>query len=85
MRALLVQAAWALIRSKKGGALKERYEYMTKVKGLGKKKTIVAIARRLGELLWTLLRQGTDYEVRKFMGLPKREAGTGLASAALAG
>jgi transposase len=68
LRALLVQASWALIRSKNGGALKERYEYMTKVKGLGKKKTIVAIARRLGELLWTLLRQGTDYEVRHFSG-----------------
>jgi transposase len=68
LRALLVQASWALIRSKNGGALKERYEYMTKEKGLGKKKAIVAIARRLGELLWTLLRQGTDYEVRHFSG-----------------
>jgi transposase len=71
LRALLVQAAWALIRSKKGGALKERYEYMTREKGLGKKKAIVAIvaiARRLGELLWTLLRQGTEYEVRHFSG-----------------
>jgi transposase len=68
LRALLVQAAWALIRAKSGGALRERYEYMTKEKGLGKKKAIVAIARRLGELLWTLLRQGTDYEVRHFSG-----------------
>jgi transposase len=68
LRALLVQAAWALIRSKHGGALKERYEYMTREKGLGKKKAIVAIARRLGELLWTLLRQGTEYEVRHFSG-----------------
>jgi transposase len=68
LRALLVQGAWALIRSKKGGALKERYEYMTKEKGLGKKKAIVAIGRRLGELLWTLLRQGTEYEVRHFSG-----------------
>jgi len=68
LRALLVQAAWALIRSKRGGALKERYEYMTREKGLGKKKAIVAIARRLGELLWTLLRQGTEYEVRHFSG-----------------
>jgi transposase len=84
LRALLVQASWALIRSKNGGALKERYEYMTKVRGLGKKKTIVAIARRLGELLWTLTRQGTDYEVRKFMGSPKRKALTGLVSEALA-
>ncbi|MDR0642090.1 MAG: IS110 family transposase [Treponema sp.] len=68
LRALLVQAAWALIRTKSGGTLKERYEYMTKEKGIGKKKAIVAIARRLGELLWTLLRQGTDYEVRHFSG-----------------
>jgi hypothetical protein len=37
-------------------------------KGLGKKKAIVAIGRRLGELLWTLVRQGTDYEVRHFSG-----------------
>jgi transposase len=68
LRALLVQAAWALIRTKGGGALKERYEYMTKEKGVGKKKAIVAIARRLGELLWTLLRQRTEYEVRHFSG-----------------
>ncbi|MDR2305257.1 MAG: hypothetical protein LBE10_11820 [Treponema sp.] len=68
MRALLVQAAWVLIRTKNGGALKERYEYMTKEKGLGKKKAIVAIVRRLGELLWILLRQGTDYKVRHFSG-----------------
>jgi hypothetical protein len=40
-----------LIRSKDGGALKERYEYMAEVEGTGKKKTIVAAARRLGELL----------------------------------
>jgi hypothetical protein len=52
---------------------------MTIKKGLGKKKAIVAAetaettfpsfrARRLGELLWTLLRQGTDYEMRHFSG-----------------
>jgi hypothetical protein len=43
----LVQAAWALVRSKKGGALKERYEYMTKGKSIGKKKSIVAAATQL--------------------------------------
>jgi transposase len=66
LRALLVQGAWATIRSKAGGALKERYEYMTKEKGKGKKKAIVAIARRLGVLLYTLLKNGTRYEVRHF-------------------
>jgi transposase len=66
LRALLVQGAWALTRSKEGGALREQYEYMTKVKGKGKKKAIVAIARRLGVLLYTLLKNGTRYEVRHF-------------------
>jgi transposase len=45
LRALLVQGAWALARSKGGGALKERYEYMTKEKRTGKNKAIVAVAR----------------------------------------
>ena len=66
LRALLVQASWALIRSKKGGCLKERYKYMTEVKAISKKKAIVAIARRLAELLYTLMKNGTEYEVRKF-------------------
>jgi transposase len=66
LRALLVQGAWAAIRSKDGGALRERYEYMTGEKGKGKKQAIVAIARRLGVLLYTLLKQGTNYEVRHF-------------------
>jgi transposase len=66
LRALLVQGAWALTRSKEGGALRERYEYMTGEKGIGKKKAIVAVARRLGVLLYTLLKRGTRYEVRHF-------------------
>ena len=66
LRALLVQGSWALIRSKAGGSLKERYEYMTAEKGISKKKAIVAIARRLAELLYALMRDGTTYEVRKF-------------------
>jgi hypothetical protein len=62
LQALPVQEAWALARSKGGGALKERFEYMTKEKGTGKKKAIAAIARRLGVLLFTLLKNGTVYE-----------------------
>jgi transposase len=66
LRALLVQGAWALTRSKAGGALKERYEYMTGEKGKGKKQAIVAIARRMGVLLYTLMKNRTKYEVRHF-------------------
>jgi transposase len=66
LRALLVQAAWAVTWSRDGGALRERYEYMTKTKGKGKKQAIVAIARRLAVLMYTLMKDGTDYEVRHF-------------------
>jgi transposase len=66
-RALLVQAAWSMIRTKAGGKLKERYEYMTVEKSKSKKKAIVAIARRLAELLYTLMRDGSKHEPRPFI------------------
>jgi transposase len=84
LRSLLVQSSWALIRSKGGGALKERYLYMTGKKGLGKKKAIVAIARKLAELLYTLMKNGTEYEVRKFGG-GKAGCVEALAKEAIAG
>ena len=68
LRALLVQSAWALTNSKSGGKLKERFEYMTKEKSISKKKAIVAIARRLAEMLYVQMRDGTTYEPRPFMG-----------------
>ena len=68
VRALLVQAAWALVRSRKGGKLKERREHMTMAKGLGKKKAIVAVARRLAEMMRAMARDGAPYEARPFYG-----------------
>jgi len=67
LRALLVQAAWALVRSKQGGKLKERFNYMTIQKSIGKKKSIVSIARRLAELMYVLMRDGSRYEARPFI------------------
>jgi transposase len=67
LRALLVQASWALIRTKNGGKLKDRYEYMTKEKSMSKKKSIVAVARRLAELMYVLMRDCTKYEKRPFI------------------
>jgi hypothetical protein len=72
LRALLVQGAWAITWSKDGGALRERYEYMTAgPNGKNKKNAIAAsnrrfAARRLAGLMWTLLKKGEDYEVRRF-------------------
>jgi transposase len=67
LRALLVQASWSIAWSKNGGKLKQRYDYMTIEKGISKKKSVVAIARRLAELLYTLMRDGTRYEYKPFM------------------
>jgi transposase len=66
VRSLLNQASWALVRSKDGGALKERYEYMTKEQGKSKKKSIVAVSRRLADMMYTILKTGRSYEARKF-------------------
>ena len=67
IRALLVQASWALVRSKEGGKLKERYEYMTHEKSKSKKKAIVAIARRMAEMLYVMMRDKTWYAKRPFI------------------
>jgi transposase len=67
LRALLVQSAWALTNTKKGGKLKDRFEYMTKEKSISKKKAIVAIARRLAELLYVLMRDGAAYAYLIFL------------------
>jgi transposase len=83
LRSLLVQASWALLRWKDGGGLKA--QYMTNEKGLGKKKSIVAIARKLGVLLYTLVKNGTEYEDRKFSGGKKADGIEHLAEEALAG
>jgi transposase len=67
LRGLLIQAAWAMVRSGKGGSLKERYIYLTKNQGHSKKKTIVSIGRRMSELMYTILREKTDYAVRPWI------------------
>ncbi|MDR2097969.1 MAG: hypothetical protein LBP37_05555 [Spirochaetaceae bacterium] len=54
---------------------------MTKVKGKGKKKTIVAISRKLGELMYTVMKSGTDYEERHFKAEADSDKGGMLMSA----
>jgi transposase len=66
LRSLLVMAAWSLVRTKNGGALREKYKYMTEVKNKGKKKAIVMVSRKLACLMWTMLRTRQVYEERKF-------------------
>ncbi|MCL2130315.1 MAG: IS110 family transposase [Treponema sp.] len=72
LRGLLVQAAWSAVRSKKGGALRERFIYYTQGRAESKKKTVVAVARKLAELMYSVLRNKTEFEVRKWDG-PKNK------------
>ena len=55
-----------LVRSKSGGALKEKYHDLV-LHGLSKKKAIVAVARKMAELMYTLLKNNSKYEPRKFV------------------
>lgn len=64
LRSLLILAAWSHVRSNGGGAIKDKYLYMTQVQSKGKKIAIVAVARKLAELMYTLLKNGTSYEKR---------------------
>lgn len=64
LRSLLILAAWSHVRAKNGGALKDKYLYMTKIQSKSKKIAIVAIARKLAELMYSLLKNNTKYEKR---------------------
>ena len=66
LRALLVQSAWALTNTKGGEKLKLRYEYMTVEKSKRKKTAVVAVARRLAEMMYTMMRDKTWYVSRPF-------------------
>lgn len=64
LRSLLILAAWSHVRSNGGGAIKDKYLYMTQAQSKSKKIAIVATARKLAELMYTLLKNGTSYEKR---------------------
>lgn len=67
LRSLLVQAAWSSVKSKNGGALRDKYKYMAETRCIGKGKSIVTIARKLGELLYLLLKTDQEYKPQKFV------------------
>lgn len=59
IRRVAVQAAWALVRSRWGGALQVKYYEIAERRGKG--IAIVAIARRLIELMWTVITKKDYY------------------------
>ena len=66
LRSLLVMASWSLIRSKTDSALKAKYKYMVKCQSKNKRKAIIAVARKLAELLYIMLKTGNAFEARSF-------------------
>ena len=60
---------WGL---KNGAALRDKYNYMSVTRGIGKGKSIVTIARKMGELLYTLLKNNQCYEPKKFISSDER-------------
>ena len=69
MRSLLVQAVWATVKSKNGGALKDKYKYIAETRCIGKGKSIVTIVRKLRELLYLILKTDQEYKPQKFITL----------------
>lgn len=61
LRSLLTQAAWSIVRSNQGGALRTKYIYMTVEKGKSKKKSITAISRKMAELMYTVIKNQQAY------------------------
>ena len=51
--------------SKNGGALRDKY--MAETRCIGKGKSIVTIARKLGELLYLILKTDQEYKPQKFI------------------
>ena len=62
LRNLMVQAAMTLVRSEDGGKLKERYECLTRDTSKNEMHAVLAIARQMAELLYTLAKDGSRYE-----------------------
>ncbi len=62
LRAILVQVAWAAIRTK-GSYFKEKYNKLAVRKS--KKKALIAIARKIGVVLWNVLEHQEYYNPAK--------------------
>jgi transposase len=61
LRALLIQAAWALVRSRNGGPLQAYFQRASLA--LGRKRAIVATARKMAETLFAMSKSGEFYRL----------------------
>ena len=67
VRSLLIMAAWSHVRfAKEDTVLKSKWQYLTQVCGMSKKKAIVCIARKMAEMMLAILKSGKPYSPKKF-------------------
>ncbi|MCU0821973.1 MAG: hypothetical protein MUC95_05805 [Spirochaetes bacterium] len=59
IRRVIIQCAWAMVKSEYGGPLKEFYEKL--YLRIGKKKAIVATARKMIETFYAIMKSGEFY------------------------
>ena len=60
IKRVIIQAAWALVKSKYGGILKKKYDDLRKRRG--KKRAIIAVARKMLEFAYTLITKRSYYK-----------------------
>jgi transposase len=60
LRSIILQCAWALVKSKNGGRLKEKYLELSG--RMSKTKSAVALARRIITLMWVLVTRREFYK-----------------------
>jgi transposase len=60
LRSIILQCAWALVRSGNGGRLRKKYDELTG--RMSKTKSAVAIARRMITLMWVLVTRREFYK-----------------------
>ncbi|EMO38917.1 transposase, IS116/IS110/IS902 family [Leptospira noguchii serovar Autumnalis str. ZUN142] len=60
IRRVIVQAAWSLVRCQHGGKIKEFYQRLYPKKGA--KKSIIAVSRKMIEVLYSMIRTGTLFD-----------------------
>lgn len=78
IRAVIVQAAWAAVHSKKDHRLKKKYLELVERRGRG--RAIVAIARRMLELMWVVERTKSFFNETSQEELGRKLARLKLAS-----
>jgi transposase len=76
IRRVMIQCAWALLRSHSGGELKAFYEKLAA--RVGKKKAVVALARKMIEAFYAMCKNGELYRGVSNESLSKKIRSYGL-------